>query len=161
MSKSSDTSLAEQLLFPPHNELENSSEEESDWIVSDGEDAYVDLKLMLSERGMVDEKILYHPEVQAGAGRGEGRGSEDAFVADKELEEILSSPLIEAVCREEGDGGVEAVREVIKTHGSLYELDAIDDKGERCCKLNIILADLCKVDTFQYHIEAHDSMEFK
>lgn len=124
--KTSDVSLAERILFPPNDYSDNSTDEQSDWIVSDDEE-YVDLKVMLAERGG-EGKILYHPaEVEAEATRG------DVFVADKELEDILSSPLIDAVCRVGEEGGVEAVRKVIAMHNNQYELDATDDKGNCVC----------------------------
>lgn len=124
MYKTSDISLAERILFPPQDYSENSTDEQSDWIVSDDEE-YVDLKVMLAERGG-EGRILYHPaEVQA-----EATSGDHEFVADKELEDILSSPLIDAVCKEGEDGGVEAVRKAIATHSNQYELDATDDKGK-------------------------------
>ena len=142
----SDISLAEQLLFPPRDDSENSSEEESDWIVSDGEDEYVDLKAMLAWHGGEDEKILYHPEAKVEGrggrggsweGEGGGGGGGGMFVTDKELEDILSSPLIDVVCRVGEGGGVEAVRRVIAAHSNQYELDATDDKGKEYAHRNI------------------------
>lgn len=124
----SEGSLAERLLFPSHDDSENSSEEGSDWIVSDEEDEYVDLKAMLAQRGTEEGKILYHPEVQVEAGGGGGGGG-GVFMTDKELEDILSSPLIDAVCGEGEEGGVVAVKRVIAAHSNQYELDATDDKG--------------------------------
>lgn len=108
-------SLAESILFPCHDDNEDTSDEDSDWIVSDGDEC-VDWKEMLRQTASGDAQvnILYHPE------------EEEIFVADKELEEILSSPLIEVVC---GDGGVEAVKRVVAVHSQQYELDAADDKG--------------------------------
>lgn len=115
--KNSAISLAEQILFPPHDDSDDSSDEQSDWIVSDVDEEYVDLKesLECSSRN-AEGKILYHPEER----------TRDAFVSDKDLEDILSSPLIDAVCK---DGGVDAVRDVIAIHSKQYELDATDDKG--------------------------------
>ena len=108
-------SLAERILFPCHDDSEDTSDEDSDWIVSDGDEC-VDWKEMLRQTASGDAQvnILYHPE------------EEEVYVTDKELEEILFSPLIEAVC---GDGGEEAVKRVVAAHSHQYELDAADDKG--------------------------------
>lgn len=76
---------------------------------------------MLAERG-TEGKILYHPEVQV--------EPQDEFVTDSELEDILSSPLIDAVCKDGEEGGVEAVRRAVAAHNKQYELDATDDKGK-------------------------------
>ena len=79
------------------------------------------MRAMLRKASAAEGKILYHPE------EAEDSEERDVFVADRELEEILSSPLIEAVCRD--GGGAEAVRAALAMHKEPYELDATDDKG--------------------------------
>lgn len=113
-------SLAETILFPQHEDSESSSEEDSDWIVSDGEAEYVDLKQMLAETDSSEAgtKIVYHPE----GGRSFGAGDS---VSERDLD-FLPLPLIEAVC---GDGGVEAIRKVLEVNSDAYTLEATDDKG--------------------------------
>lgn len=110
------STLAERILFPPEEDTESSSEgEDSDWIVSDGECEYVDLREMLEmEEG--GARIIYHPEGESpGVSAGDGEYN------------FLPLPLIEAVC---SDGGVEAIRKVLEANNDAYTLEATDDKGE-------------------------------
>lgn len=149
-------SLAESILFPPHEDFDSSSEEESDWIVSDGEADYVDLKEMLKETAAssdVQGKILYHLEGE----------SNDVLASGPAFQELdfLPLPLIEAVC---GDGGVEAIKEVIKADSDAYTLDVADDKGKLGNVLHLWQAclNLCAGYTaVMYAVEKGDNISLK
>ena len=108
--------LAENILFPPQEDSDSSGEEEdSDWIVSDGEAEYLDLREMFENASSSDRVIICHPEGE----------SVESFSEDKDCD-FLPLPLIDAVCKE---GSVEAIKKVLEVNCDAYTLEATDDKG--------------------------------
>ena len=114
-------SLAERILFPRHANSEDSSEEDSDWIVSGSDSEYLDIKDVLKEMTLRDScrKIRYHLEAE----------SSIESLSDQEHSKPQDLPpllLHEAVC---GDGGVEALKTALASHNNPCSINAIDDKG--------------------------------
>ena len=109
------TTLAERILFPLPEDSDSS--EESDWIDSDS-DGPVDWREELTHDD-APRRIFYHPEAHFNA-------AEEA-AEDPMLQELVALPLIEAVC---GEGGVEAVREVMAAQDLI--IDGTDERGIGC-----------------------------
>ena len=117
-------SLAERLLFPPDN-TECSGGEDEDWIVSDGEDDFFDVKEMLRSTEDGEGKILYHTEVKKDV-------ESETFVLDDLKPRGTASPLPlhEAVCGEEDDGGGgEALKKALELYNEPGLLDITNSQG--------------------------------
>lgn len=123
-------SLAERLLFPQDN-LDDSGTENSDWIVSDGEDDYFDVKELLKDTEDGEERILYHTEEEEDDGGG-------VFVLEDLNPLSHSSPppllLHEAVCGEDGSGGErEDLKKALELCKAPGLLNTTNSQGCCCC----------------------------
>ena len=120
-------SLADRLLFPSENH-DSSDSEDSDWIVSDGEDSYPDMKELLMDTGDFRQPYPLPPGATADEEEGD-------VILLSEFEPLSprSLPLHDAVCAvevgEEG-GGREALVEALRQCGEEpSQLNATDFQG--------------------------------
>ena len=118
-------SLAEKLLFPQDN-IDSSGAEDSDWIVSDGEDDYFDVKEMLRNAEVYEERILYHTEAEVKDVEDSASVLEDL----KPISHIPRLPLHEAVCGEDGSGEErEALKKALELCKEPGLLDVTNSQG--------------------------------
>lgn len=127
-------SLAERLLFPADN-AESSGSEDSDWIVSDGEDTYLDVKELLRDAGDLGGEILPYPyPPEAGDEEEEEEEMGDGIV----LSDLMPPssppphlPLHEAVCSVDVDNGEdrEALKEALVQCKESDLLNAANSQG--------------------------------
>lgn len=122
-TNSQERSLAEKILFPCHYNSGSSSDDSSDWIVSDdGDIDYIDVKEML-KRTETQGKILYHLEAEC---------NEEYPSKDENTGELDPPPqpllLHEAVC----EGGVKAMTTLLSEYnGDPALIDIADGRGKQ------------------------------